>query len=73
MVLTKAQHDMLINSNADSPNRGIAPNWAQKWNIEVPHEAKKVGVPYLIHQVFFENNQTIRNAMDEIEANTCIR
>ena len=73
MVLTREQYDMLINSDADSPNRGIAPNWAQKWNIEVPHEAKKVGVPYLIHLVFFENNQTIRNAMDEIEANTCLR
>ena len=73
MVLTKEQYDTLKNSDKNMINRGIAKKAANKWNIEVPNEPTKIGVPYLIHQVFSGREQTIRNAMDEIEANSCIR
>ena len=53
--------------------RGIAPTFAPKWNIEVPNEPGKVGVVYFIDANFSGGEQTIHNAMEEIEANSCIR
>ena len=73
MVLTKEQFDILKNGDKSTINRGIATKAANKWNIEVPDEPTKVGVPYRIHQVFAGREQTIRSAMNEIEANSCIR
>ena len=64
---------MLHNSNKNLKDRGIAPWYAKKWNIKVPDEPTKIGVPYVIDEVFSGREQTIRNAMDEIEANSCIR
>ena len=73
MVITKDQYDMLISGNQNVASRGISLVAAQKWNIEVPNEPGKVGVPYIIDRVFFGREKVIRTAMGEIEANSCIR
>lgn len=77
MLLTPQQSE-LVKAPVKSKTRGISPNWARLWDIPVPGESSKVGVPYRIDQEIEVDptrprRQRILDAMKEIEDNSCIR
>ena len=73
MLLTLEQYEIL-KGTSEHQKRGIAPTYANLWDIPVNGEVGKVGVPYKMDPRFSEQQkQKILTGMQEIEDETCIR